>query len=72
MRRAVAVAVASAVLVAGRDATADKFDTETFFRTRGTFMGREMSVMEMKAYQQAWAVKRVQRLWRRAWDEAHP
>ena len=49
----------------------DKFDTETFFRHRGTFMGREMSVMEMKAYQQAWAVKRVQRVWRRAWDEAH-
>jgi hypothetical protein len=48
----------------------EKFDTETFFHTRGQFMGREMSVAEMKAYQQAWAVKRVQRLWRRAWDES--
>ena len=49
----------------------EKFDTETFYRTRGTYMGREMSVLEMKAYQQAWAVKRVQRLLRQAWDEAH-
>jgi hypothetical protein len=33
-------------------------------------MGREMSVAEMKAYQQAWAVKRIERLLRKAWDEA--
>ena len=50
---------------------AEKFDTETFYRHRGTYQGREMSVMEMKARQQAWAVKRIERLWRRAWDEAH-
>jgi hypothetical protein len=49
----------------------DKFDTETFFHSRGTYNGREMSLLEMKAYQQAWAVKRVKRLWRRAWDESH-
>jgi hypothetical protein len=48
-----------------------KFDTEAFFHSRGTYMGKEMSLLEMKAYQQAWAVKRVQKLWRRAWDEAH-
>ena len=47
----------------------DKFDTEVFFHSRGTYNGKEMSLLEMKAYQQAWAVKRVQRLWRRAWDE---
>jgi hypothetical protein len=52
-------------------AGAEKFDTETFYRFRGQFQGRQMSVMEMKARQQAWAVKRIERLWRRAWDEAH-
>lgn len=46
------------------------FDTETFFRATGTYQGREMSVMEMKARQQAWAVKRIQRVFRQAWDEA--
>ncbi|MEA2710095.1 MAG: hypothetical protein QOF78_2696 [Phycisphaerales bacterium] len=50
---------------------AEKFDTETFFRHRGTYQGREISVLEMKARQQAWAVKRIERIWRRAWDEAH-
>lgn len=49
----------------------DKFDTETFYATRGEFHSKEMSVLEMKAYQQAWAVKRVERLFRQAWDEAH-
>jgi hypothetical protein len=33
-------------------------------------MGREMSVMEMKAIQTAWAVKRIQKVYRMAWDEA--
>jgi len=51
-------------------AAGDKFDLDTFFRHRGPFQGREMSVMEMKARQQAWAVKRIERVWRRAWDEA--
>jgi hypothetical protein len=50
----------------------EHFDTEVFFRATGPFMGREMSVMEMKAHQQAWAVARVQRIWLRAWNEAHP
>jgi hypothetical protein len=52
-------------------AAAAKFDTETFYRTKGVYLGREMSVLEMKAHQQAWAVKRVERLFRQAWDEAH-
>jgi hypothetical protein len=47
------------------------FDTDVFYRTRGQCMGREISVAEMKAMQQAWAVKRTERLWRQAWDEAH-
>ena len=47
-----------------------KFDADAFYRFRGQYLGREVSLMEMKAYQMAWAVKRVERLWRRAWDEA--
>lgn len=50
---------------------ASEFNTEVFFRSRGNYLGREMSVMEMKAHQQAWGVKRVQRVWKQAWDEAH-
>lgn len=50
---------------------AEKFDTEAFFRFMGSYLGREMSVAEMKAHQQAWAVKRIEKLWRQAWDEAH-
>ena len=49
----------------------DAFDAEAFFHFKGTYGGREMTLLEMKARQEAWAVKRVQRLWRRAWDEAH-
>jgi hypothetical protein len=52
-------------------AASEKFDLEVFFRHRGQHQGREMSVMEMKARQQAWAVKRIERVWRRAWDEGH-
>lgn len=43
---------------------------EVFFHYKGQYQGREMTVMEMKARQQAWAVKRVARMWRAAWDEA--
>lgn len=46
------------------------FDTEMFFRFKGNYGSRPMTVMEMKAEQLAWAVKRVERVWRRAWDEA--
>jgi hypothetical protein len=46
-----------------------KFDAEVFFHGKGKYQGREMTVMEMKAYQMAWAVKRVERLWKRAWEE---
>ena len=49
----------------------DEIDLNVFFRARGQYQGREMTVMEMKANQLAWAVKRVERTWRRAWDEAH-
>ncbi len=50
---------------------AEKFDTATFFRFKGTYAGRPTTVMDMKARQTAWAVKRIERLWLQAWTEAH-
>jgi len=49
---------------------AKPLDTEVFFRFKGRYLGREMTVMEMKSYQQAWAVVRVATMWRQAWKEA--
>ena len=49
---------------------AAQIDPEKFFHFRGQFMGREMSVLEMKAIQTAWAVQRIQKVLRQAWDEA--
>lgn len=47
------------------------FDTEAFFRFKGNFRGREMTVMEMKAIQTAWAVNRIEHTFRQAWDDAN-
>jgi hypothetical protein len=47
-----------------------KFDAKAFFGTKGTYQGREQTLLEMRAHQMAWAVKRVERVWRQAWDEA--
>jgi hypothetical protein len=47
-----------------------QFDTEIFFHCRGQYMGHEMTVMQMKAIQTAWAVQRIQKILRQAWDEA--
>ncbi|MGE5608653.1 MAG: hypothetical protein ACM359_05340, partial [Bacillota bacterium] len=47
-----------------------RWDAQAFFHYRGQYLGRPMSVMEMKAYQWAWAVQRVQRVWRQAWEES--
>lgn len=66
--QAAVAAAAAAKPAAGEDGKA--FDTRVFFRHKGTFQGREMSVMEMKAIQTAWAVKRIERAWLAAWDEA--
>jgi hypothetical protein len=46
------------------------FDSEAFMHYRGTCAGKEMSVMEMKAHQTAWAVKRIERTLRQAWRDA--
>jgi hypothetical protein len=48
----------------------NKFDADKFFHHRGQYRGQDMTLMELKAYQMAWAVKRTQKMWRRAWDEA--
>lgn len=45
-------------------------DTEAFFRFKGQYLGREMTVMEMKAMQNAWAVKRIEATLRQAWADA--
>ncbi len=50
---------------------AQPFDTRVFFRHKGKLRGQEMTVMQMKALQQAWAVHRVEQLWLQAWSEAH-
>jgi hypothetical protein len=49
---------------------APQFDTEAFFRFKGQYQGREMTVLEMKAIQTAWAVRRIEQFYRQAWHEA--
>ncbi len=49
----------------------DQIDLNIFFHTHGQYFGQDMTVMQMKAHQLAWAVDRVAKTWRRAWDEAH-
>ncbi|HRK31158.1 MAG TPA: hypothetical protein PLD59_08775 [Tepidisphaeraceae bacterium] len=45
------------------------FDTARFFHHTGEVGGVKMSVLQMKARQQAWAVKRTQAMWLAAWRE---
>ncbi len=47
-----------------------EFNTEAFMQFRGTYHGREISVMELKALQTAWAVKRIEKTLRQAWKDA--
>ena len=46
------------------------FDADAFFHFRRKVNGRDVSVLEMKAHQMAWAARRTSRLWLRAWREA--
>ena len=48
-----------------------KFDAEAFFHCKGQCMGKERTLLEMKARQEVLAVKRTQKIWLRAWNEAH-
>lgn len=50
---------------------AGPFDTEKFFRFHSNVLGQPTTYLEVKAHQQAWAVIRVAKLIRQAWDEAH-
>jgi hypothetical protein len=47
-----------------------RIDVLKFYNFRGQAFGREMSVLELKAHQQAWAVKRTEAIWLAAWKEA--
>jgi len=46
-----------------------EFDADAFFHFKGRCMGKEMTVLEMKARQEALAVQRTQKVWLRAWNE---
>jgi len=48
-----------------------QWNAAAFFNFKGKFAGREMTVLEMKARQQALAIKRTEAAWLRAWNEAH-
>ena len=68
----------AAMNASGQQGTPDKprgksgpVDTERFFRYSSGVTGTHETVLKMKARQQAWAVVRVARIWRQAWDEAH-
>jgi len=47
-----------------------EFNATTFYHFRGPVSGQEMTVLEMKARQMAWGVRRTERLWTKAWREA--
>ena len=47
------------------------FNAGAFYTHRGRVRGEEMSLLEMKARQMAWAERRVETLWLRAWKEAN-
>ena len=46
------------------------FEADKFFHSKSKYLGKEMTLMEIKAHQMAWAVKRVEKLWLRAWNES--
>jgi hypothetical protein len=64
-------AAAKAARTGGINDKTDVIDCEQFFHYAGTIDGRPMTVMEMKPRQTAWAVKRIQRVWKQAWMEAN-
>ena len=52
--------------------TGSDLETIAFFHHEGMVRDQKMTVLRMKARQQAWAVLRVQRVLLRAWNDAHP
>lgn len=64
-------AAAAARVATGEADRFDRIDTERFFAHRGEVSGMgEVSILELKARQAAWAVRRTERLWKQAWLEA--
>lgn len=59
---------ASAAVVAGNGSDPDTLDTTRFFEFSGRVGDRELTVLQLKAEQCAWAVQRTQRVWRQAWE----
>ncbi len=49
-----------------------KLDTVAFFHYSGPCRGKVMSIMQVKAIQQAWAVQRIATVWTQAWNAAQP
>jgi hypothetical protein len=60
----------AAVAAYGSDTDPGEFDAAKFANFKGNYLGKEMTVSEMKAHQLAWAVKRVERVWLAAWKDA--
>ena len=67
--QAAAAAYGASAIDGGRPKPSE-FDANTFFGFRGTYQGAELSLLELKARQMAWAVRRTEQLWLRAWREA--
>jgi len=60
----------AAVAAYGPKGSRQKFDADAFYHFKGSVDGKDMSLLEMKGRQYAWAVRRTQTLWRKAWVEA--
>ena len=50
--------------------TPKEFNTARFFQFSDDVDGKKMTVMDMKAHQLAWAILRVERMYRQAWAES--
>ena len=53
-----------------KGASRKAFDANAFFRHRGKVVGKDLSVLEMKARQMSRGLRRTEQLWLRAWREA--
>lgn len=49
---------------------AEKLDADAFFHFKARMGDEELTMLQLKARHMAWAVKRVERVWRQAWDQA--
>lgn len=49
----------------------EPLDLRAFYHYQGSVDGQSMTVMQMRARQTAWAVLRIEKLLKQAWNEAH-